>query len=157
MSSASSRANSRSSDSVSFNEGSFDLVFGFGILHHLNYKQALSEAGRVLKPGGRILFYEPLGINPLSKLIRRLTPQARTKDEKPLGYEEFEIIDEFFETKIYYEQFLSVPLGVLSPFLYGNPKNPITKLGFKIDRLLDKQVPFVRPHFRFVIIEGIKR
>lgn len=143
-------------NNLSFKEASFDFVFGFGILHHLHFDTALREVNRVLKPDGRILFYEPLGINPISKLIRMLTPQARTKDEKPLEYQELKILGDHFNTVKHYEQFISVPLGVISPFLFKNPKNPLTKLGYMIDRLIDKLLPALKPLYRFIIIEGGK-
>jgi ubiquinone/menaquinone biosynthesis C-methylase UbiE len=41
-------------------EGVFDAVFGFGVLHHVvDWRSALGEIGRVLKPGG-IYFIEEL-------------------------------------------------------------------------------------------------
>lgn len=95
-------------------DGSFDFVFGGGILHHLDYNNALTEIHRVLKPGGRILFHEPLGANPVSKIARFFTPQARTRDEKPLGIKELKAINRLFECENIYEQFLSVPGGILS-------------------------------------------
>lgn len=40
-----------------FKEDTFDLVYGFGILHHLNdIQKGVSEASRVLKKGGSIGF-----------------------------------------------------------------------------------------------------
>ena len=65
----------------------FDLSIGFAILHHLDLELALAELYRVLKPGGVAYFAEPLGSNPLINLYRRLTPQYRTEDEKPLHLE----------------------------------------------------------------------
>jgi SAM-dependent methyltransferase len=65
----------------------FDLSIGFAILHHLDLELALAELYRVLKPGGVAYFAEPLGSNPLINLYRRLTPQYRTEDEKPLDLE----------------------------------------------------------------------
>ena len=62
----------------------FDLAIGFAILHHLDMQPALDELRRVLKPGGRALFAEPLASNPAIRLYRRLTPQYRTRDEAPI-------------------------------------------------------------------------
>ena len=40
-------------------EASFDAVFDFAIIHHIpNWKDAVSEVARVLKPGGKFYFEE---------------------------------------------------------------------------------------------------
>ncbi len=62
----------------------FDFVFGCGILHHLQLPQALQEVHRVLKPGGSMIFMEPLGTNPMIDLYRWATPSDRSPDETPL-------------------------------------------------------------------------
>lgn len=69
---------------LGFPDRSFDMVCGSGILHHLDTDAGLSEVARVLRPGGRGIFLEPLGHNPLVRLYRRLTPSMRTPDEHPL-------------------------------------------------------------------------
>lgn len=69
---------------LNYLDESFDMAIGFAILHHLNLNLAITELYRVLKPGGIAFFAEPLGSNPLINLYRRLTPQYRTEDEKPL-------------------------------------------------------------------------
>src|SRR5258708_2478726 len=38
----------------SFGDETFDIICGISILHHLNYKRAIKECFRVLKPGGRL-------------------------------------------------------------------------------------------------------
>lgn len=44
-----------------FPSGSFDLVVGHSILHHiLHFEQSLAEACRVLRPGGIAIFGEPM-------------------------------------------------------------------------------------------------
>src|ERR1700761_1628499 len=44
-------------ESLPFADGSFDLVLGHAVLHHLpNLRRAFSEFHRVLRPGGRIVF-----------------------------------------------------------------------------------------------------
>lgn len=69
--------------SLEFEDNTFDLVIGRGILHHLDYNRALSEVRRTLRPGGRAIFLEPLGSNPLLRIFRLMTPNARTEDERP--------------------------------------------------------------------------
>jgi SAM-dependent methyltransferase len=71
-------------EALEFDDSSFDLVCGEGILHHLALDAALAEIARVLRPNGRGVFLEPLGHNPLINLYRRTTPDQRTPDEHPL-------------------------------------------------------------------------
>lgn len=71
-------------EAMDFADASFDLVYGRGILHHLDLERAFSEIRRVLRPGGVALFTEPLGHNPALNWYRRRTPALRTPDEHPL-------------------------------------------------------------------------
>ncbi len=75
---------------LDFQDNTFDIIVGLGILHHLNTEMALPEIYRVLKPGGRVLLQEPLADNPLLRIFRRLTPSARTVDEKPFTKKDIE-------------------------------------------------------------------
>ena len=43
---------------------SFDAVIGNAVLHHLPLNNSLMECFKALKPGGRILFFEPNMMNP---------------------------------------------------------------------------------------------
>jgi ubiquinone/menaquinone biosynthesis C-methylase UbiE len=56
-----------------YRDGAFDAVFGFGFLHHvINWRAALAEVGRVLKPGGVYFieeFYPTLYQNFITKRI----------------------------------------------------------------------------------------
>ena len=58
-------------ESLPFKDQSFDLVYGFGILHHLqDIRKGVSEATRVLKNGGYIGFGgENNGLCPLAYLM----------------------------------------------------------------------------------------
>jgi ubiquinone/menaquinone biosynthesis C-methylase UbiE len=60
-------------EKTKFEDNKFDLVYGQGILHHLEISSCIFEISRILKPGGKLLFIEPLGTNPLINLYRRLT------------------------------------------------------------------------------------
>lgn len=51
-------------EKLDFEDGSFDVVIGSSILHHLNLKPALKEVYRVLKIRGGVVFTEPNMINP---------------------------------------------------------------------------------------------
>lgn len=72
-----------------FPDDSFDLIIGTAILHHLDVPRALGEIRRILVPGGRAVFLEPLAQNPLLRLGRWLTPAARTDDEHPFTVEDW--------------------------------------------------------------------
>ncbi|HJP29879.1 MAG TPA: class I SAM-dependent methyltransferase [Candidatus Latescibacteria bacterium] len=82
---------------LDFDDGSFDLVCGSGILHHLDLARAIPEVVRVLRPGGRAVFFEPLGHNPLINLYRRLTPAMRSADEHPLSMADIDRITAAFD------------------------------------------------------------
>ena len=71
-------------EAMDYEDDTFDVIFGRGIIHHLNLTACFSEIRRVLKPGGHAIFYEPLGHNPVLEWYRRRTPHLRTEDEHPL-------------------------------------------------------------------------
>jgi SAM-dependent methyltransferase len=71
-------------EALRFADGTFDRICGSGILHHVDLDRAFQEIARTLKPGGRGIFVEPLGHNPIINLYRRRTPEMRTHDEHPL-------------------------------------------------------------------------
>ena len=143
--------------SLEFEDESFDFVYGCAILHHLDFICALDEVYRVLKPGGHILFVEPLGINPVGKLVRAVTPFARTVDEKPLMLKELAELEKRFDTRHYYEELFSVPLGVMSGLLFDNPNNWLTRLAFNLDLSLIRVFPPLRYLFRHVLVVGTRK
>jgi len=67
-----------------YDDNTFDVVFGSGIIHHLDTERSLQEINRILKPGGVAIFKEPLGCNVAINMYRMVTPAARTDDEHPL-------------------------------------------------------------------------
>ena len=64
----------------------FDIIYGLGILHHLNLNKSLKELNRMLKKGGTMLFAEPMATNPIINIYRKFTPKARSADEHPLTF-----------------------------------------------------------------------
>jgi ubiquinone/menaquinone biosynthesis C-methylase UbiE len=66
-------------EQMPFEDGSFDFVFGIAVLHHLVMDSAAPEIARVLRPGGRAVFLEPLSENPLLDIIRDHVPYPGKK------------------------------------------------------------------------------
>jgi len=142
---------------LEFADESFDFVFGTAILHHLNMVTALNEIHRVLKPNGKILFVEPLDMNPVGKIIRSLTKKARTVDEQPLRFCDISEIKKRFETQFFYEEFLSVPFGVLSGVFFKDGSNSLMRFAFTADQFLDRNFEWLRNWFRHVLIDGVRK
>jgi len=55
-----------------FAAGSFDVVYGSSVLHHLDLDAALPALFRCLRPGGRLAFTEPNMLNPQIVLERKV-------------------------------------------------------------------------------------
>ena len=67
------RVTARPADATAlpFEDGSFDLVLSWVMLHHtLEWEKALAEALRVLRPGGQLVGYDLLSTPPLRLLHR---------------------------------------------------------------------------------------
>ncbi len=107
-------------EKTNLNQNSFDIVYGTGILHHLEIDKCLNEIHRVLKSNGKLLFIEPLGTNPIINLYRKLTPNTRSRDEHPLIKKDFEYLNKkFVDVNVKYYGFLTL---IFFPF-YKSPKD----------------------------------
>jgi SAM-dependent methyltransferase len=142
---------------LEFADGSLDIVFGVAILHHLEFARAMREIHRVLREGGKIVFVEPLRHNPVARLVRWLTPHARTPDEVPLGRPELRLLDGNFELDNYYSEMFTVVGALIAKTFFTNPINPLTKFCDHGDDLLVRMVPAAGAYYRSVVIRGIKR
>ena len=138
--------------SMSFEDSKFDYVVGRGIIHHLDLTVSLSEIKRVLKPGGRAMFVEPLGANPLLKIFRMLTPSARTVDERPLNIQDLAWIQKNFEVHSTYYGLLSAPVAmVTSIILRPFPNNFLLKLADHGEIFLNK-FKWLHPFNQYVLL-----
>ena len=71
-----------SAHDLPFPDESVDVVFGIAILHHLDLDLVAREVRRVLKPGGRAIFQEPVRNSAVIRFARSLVPY-RAPDVSP--------------------------------------------------------------------------
>ncbi len=65
-----------------YEKNSYDIVVGISILHHLSERdvaKALQEAHKVLKDGGKAIFYEPVENSRLFDLVQKIFPVGKKK------------------------------------------------------------------------------
>jgi ubiquinone/menaquinone biosynthesis C-methylase UbiE len=141
-------------EQMDFSDRSFDVVFGEGILHHLELARALGEIARVLRPSGRAIFVEPLGHNPIINLYRKLTPKMRTADEHPLLRKDLDLMRRCFQkvdAKFFHLSTLaSVPLRKTPLF------NPLLHVLQAVDTTLFKLLPPIRAWAWVAVIEMVE-
>jgi SAM-dependent methyltransferase len=111
------------SEALPFADDSFDVVFANGVLHHVDIPPSMAEIRRVLKPGGRGFFIEPLPYNPIINVYRWIAREVRTPDERPLSLADIRQIKRVFpQTRVDY--FWLATLGVFLYFYLIERANP---------------------------------
>jgi SAM-dependent methyltransferase len=141
----------QNAEAMDFADGTFDFVFGSGILRDLDYDKAMAKLRRVLKPGGVVLFTEPLGHNPAIEYYRRKTPQARTPDEHPLLVPDVRTFNATFETtdvRLYGLTALGAVLFRKTPLLA-----PVRAIGAAVDAVL-LRIPGLKWWAWYALMEG---
>jgi len=71
-----------SAHDLPFRDESIDVVFGMAILHHVDLALVSREVRRVLTPGGRAIFQEPVRNSKMIRFVRGLVPY-RAPDISP--------------------------------------------------------------------------
>ena len=128
-------------ENSNLNSNTFDIIYGSGILHHLNIKNSVEEINRLLKKNGIMIFIEPLGTNPLINLYRKFTPGSRSKDEHPFVSKDFDLLKKIYgEVNIKYYGFLTL---FFAPFYRKPEKSKIFNFLSKVDQLIFK-IKFLR-------------
>jgi ubiquinone/menaquinone biosynthesis C-methylase UbiE len=102
---------------------SFERVVGKWVLHHVDVAAAAREVSRLLRPGGRAVFFENQDRNPVLRAARgRLWGSGRlnwvgTPDEHPLTRDDFAVLERTFDSveltypSFYFFEALSRALG----------------------------------------------
>ena len=137
-------------EATTFDDSSFDIVVGTGILHHLDLNNSYKELARLTAKDGIAIFIEPLGHNPFINLFRKLTPTMRTEDEHPLMVDDIKLADKYFGEVITNYYILTSLLAV--PFrnkaFFSTVLRYLTALDYVIFKL-----PFLRRFAWMVVLE----
>jgi len=136
-------------EALSFADESFDVLFGKAILHHLDVNLGSDQLFRVLKTGGKAIFVEPMGMNPVLKFVREYVPYPNKNprgEDRPLNYEEIYAWGRGYQEYNFREiQLLSMIERGLG---FGKRINILRRLD---DLLLDRFV-FIRRYCRYIVM-----
>ena len=139
----------------------FDLIFGNGVLHHLDLAASAREFYRVLRPGGVAIFREPFGENRLLEWARRCPLRSEnhrhSPDERSLQYTDMDILRSVFpEADLRESELLAVLRGVFRKAEVGMiaiPRYERAMQGLeRVDRWLFRHFPGIRPLASFSVV-----
>jgi SAM-dependent methyltransferase len=113
---------------------SADVVFGNGVLHHVDLAETLAEVRRVLRPGGWIWFSEPNMLNPQVAVEKNVRVIGRwlQNSEDETAFVRFRL-----SRRLSREGFTDVdvrPYDFLHPGLPGVLLGPARAIGAMLDR-----------------------
>jgi ubiquinone/menaquinone biosynthesis C-methylase UbiE len=131
-----------SAHDLPFPDDSIDVVFGMAILHHLDLDLVSREVRRVLRPGGRAIFKEPVRNSAVIRFARALIPY-RAPDvspyERPLTDAEIERFTKGFSSSAVRAFALPhVQVGSVLPGLRRHWKRL-----YEMDRSLLRRMPWL--------------
>jgi SAM-dependent methyltransferase len=141
-----------SAHDLPFESGSVDVVFGIAILHHLDLQLVAREVHRILKPGGRAIFQEPVRNSRILRFVRRLIPY-RAPDispfERPLTDPELDMFAQHF-TSVRGKAFMLpfVNAAMLVPRVRRQPD-----WWYRVDARLLARFAFLRPYASIRVLE----
>ena len=136
-----------------FANESFEIVFGKSILHHLDPHVGGLEIARVMSKGGKAVFVEPMGMNPVLTFVRQHLPYQHKNPvgvDQPLTYRDMDTWTQNFSSRNYRE------VQLLSMIERGFGWHRQFKALRKLDDILLKYIPFLRRFCRYVVITAIK-
>ena len=120
-------------------EGTFDLVIGRSILHHIDFRRVLPTLfERNLAPGGLMLFMEPTS-HPLGMLFHALVRSAHTPDEWPLTPADVGWLRRSLDARVRPVNLLSFPAGAISSVTCRSADNALMRAADRIDQALERR------------------
>lgn len=110
--------------SIDIPDNTFDIVYASNLLHHIpDPVVTIREMHRILKPGGKACFWDPLRHNPVINVYRRIATEVRTEDEMPLHINIVKEVQSLFSTTKY-DTFWLATLWIFLQFYLIERVNP---------------------------------
>lgn len=133
----------------------YDLIIGRSVLHHLDYRRVLPRLYREnLRPGGRMLFMEPLGDGLLMRLYWRFGTRFHTSDEAPLRQRDVDWFRrEFVDFTLQPINYVSLPVSVMTWLIGMQPDNVLTRAADRLDMRLASRAPGIHTSHRSALLE----
>lgn len=132
----------------------FDVIYGGGILHHLDIEAAAQEIKRILHPRGVAVFYEPIRETKIMDIIKTIVlyllkrkPSEITEDESPLTSKRISLLKRHFKV-VNYRYF-----NVLSSANLLINSEALKRFLLWVDYILIKFFPGFKKLGRAVVIE----
>lgn len=132
----------------------FDVIVGKWILHHIDLERAVPEIARLLRPGGRGVFYENHDRNPILALSRRHLAgrlgvrRFGTATERPLGGADVRLLRAHFgRVEKRYPEFFFLRLLSSRGLRYRG-----YKLAERLDHAAWRWLPALRPLSWHVVV-----
>ena len=140
--------------SLPFRDESFDVVYSFKVLAHVEpIKEALAELARITRRGGYLLleFYNPLSLRYLVKVLK---PASRISDHTTdaavyTRYDALESIREYLPADVKLVTMRGI--RVVTPLSYVYRLPPLGKLFGRVERAL-ADAPFFRRLGGFLVV-----
>jgi SAM-dependent methyltransferase len=131
-------------------DASVDVVWGHAILHHVDLALASREIHRVLRPGGRAVFSEPLRNSRVLAFLRKLIPYQSadvSPFERPLRQDEIEMFAAPFSR--FRSRSFRLPFVPLASLLARGAEHR----AYEIDRTLLRRFPALAYFATIVVFE----
>lgn len=148
-------------ESVEAPDASFDVIVGKWILHHTDLERLTPELHRLLAAGGRAVFIENSGLNPILRFSREHlagrfgVPRYGTSDEHPLLEADFKTFERSFaRVERHFDRFDFFVLFDRQVLRYRWPA--LSRVCAGLDRFVERRMTFMR-RFSFRVIVVLAR
>jgi SAM-dependent methyltransferase len=134
---------------------SVDVVVGIAILHHLDLVASSREIARVLKPGGRAVFTEPVRDSRVLRALRKLIPYRApdvSAHERPLTTAELRQFASPFQ-RFAIRRF---PLPFVNLVEHVPPLRRYTFSAYRLDGAIMRHFPSIAPLPAVSVVEAGK-